>query len=592
MHSIDLIIIGISLFVIGLSILNHSIIKCFVKESYIGKSLGIILASFSVLAFLFGLGANALAEKQHESESKKDYHWFYPKAIFNFPIDQLLKYSFVDTINNNLVNTSLNDTDSLNYIFIIDKTYSNKISVFEKEVKQVKDSMYKVFKSYDCPDISVDSLNTQEDVLLMSIARYLCSKQDFKYNYSILLYNGSTDFTDLFETITINGDYKKEHNYCDFLKAYYNKNDSIKKNLDKIQPSKRYTDFAKIFNKVDSLIYNKNQRYVIFILSDFLHERNNWKQLEKSVKKIVEIGSYPYLKLLVLENKNIYDNKKRERIEKTKSLIKQNKPYVFLYEFKQGEIFDELSSVLNDTLDVNLYLAAISQVSDTIPIDTLNLYYPFTYGKFIETNKSDFKFKCSGKFMLCIRNESVENYVSMDIEYDSIKRILINEGLNSIDIDSSKSYTATFQPQSNQKNIYLEIANEKGARKILITFKQLIPKTICYGLIFIYTLIILLFCSCLYLFTMKFHYCLKQRYNLCSSLKFFLSVIYHLTSISFYLIILYYCNSKMVQLSIYQTWIISVISASILLAAFLYHEIEGYNDTCTECLNKNIKGNS
>ena len=153
-------------------------------------------------------------------------------------------------------------------------------------------------------------------------------------------------------------------------------------------------------------------------------------------------------------------------------------------------LFNDL--VESSVEDMDIYMASIAQVPKVLPIDTLNFYYPFSDNKFVETNMTTIKFKKSGKYVLNIRNESSEEKVLMKLESD-LDRMILKNNYNDLNyIDSSINYRANVQTQNIHKDLYLEISNKDGMGRVLISFKELVPKTVCYILIFVHTMIVLL----------------------------------------------------------------------------------------------------
>lgn len=284
-----------------------------------------------------------------------------------------------------------------------------------------------------------------------------------------------------------------------------------------------------------------------------------------------------------------------EDIEKTLSYFKGNSTYIKFYSFKQGSILGDLSDKSEEEIKTYLYSIVYTSNETT---DSLCFYYPVSYGKFNKTNAVKIRFKEEGTFTLSIRNESFyKTPIALQLKQLHNKDSVINLKIDDISakyyISDTCMYICNIQTDNMPSDIYLEMSNEQGKRRMPILFKELIPKTFCIAMIFIYTLIILLFFSCIAIFLMKFYLCIIKRYD-CKS---WVWIIGGCNFVIFLLLVVRaccYCHNQIsdVSLSLKDTppfltiWWLLVLLFILILSIFVSNEIKHTDEKCNECLKK------
>jgi hypothetical protein len=658
------IIIGISVFVSALLFLvlffmAKRIIRCFFKSGFYAKTIEFALALFTVIAFLFSLYASILSE--HYGKTNSAYYWFNPQHVFEFPIKQLQYYDETQTININ----ELPKNDSVNYVFVVDKTLSNQETdanwtTFVKN--SIKNTNRELIKD-------IDTLNKHSDILLAGMLPYLDSSATHN-KYSIMLYNGllKNEDTSPIEAMFI----KDRTDVMDILQSYVDTVKFIQSEefIEKYRPKSRQTNFQRIFDSLNNNnLLKSNYRNVVFFFSDFYHETRNWNMLDKKINKFFRKDTNLVVKLFeldILTNEPVLNNKirpttikigdenyqdihrqdianleldkkvnyiidyqkskadrieskidrveellkffseqygntenesarrlnTRDCIEKTKQLIKTNGKYVTIYEYEQGEKFQELYASGGGEQTLKLFLSAYAQVPQKAPVDTLVLYYPVSFGKYNSTNKATIKFDIGNtnrrEYIFNLKNEGFSNEIDMQLTSDS-NVIILKEYQLSLDTIYTVKYSCNIRTQNISNDFYLEVSDTSGQGKILIQFKELVPKFVCIVLILLYTLEIFLFFSCIAIFLIKLYHCIVKRYGISDKTKLrnvFLGM-YVFPSILLLIFISVYCAIQVANTTgLIIWWSIFSIGILLLLAIFIYNENHYIKHQCEECLKK------
>jgi hypothetical protein len=171
---------------------------------------------------------------------------------------------------------------------------------------------------------------------------------------------------------------------------------------------------------------------------------------------------------------------------------------------------------------------------------------------------------------------------------------LITDNISNKYIDTTCLYVCNMQTDNMPDDIYLEMSNEHGKSRILVKFKQLVPIHFCIALIFLNTLIILLFFSLIALFLIKCYHCVVKRYEYNKKLRLIIGVFIGVIFTMITLAVFIYCDIiKIIKIlieiepkEIKEYWIFFVLVTSTLLTIFIIHEINRIEDKCKECLKK------
>jgi len=499
--------------------LSIKMTRCFLKSGIIKMMSNILIILFAVIAFFFSIHANILS--QHD-DKEDGLFWFNVRNIINFPIEQLSNNNSQYKKNEIKFPThNINNNAVPKFVFVIDKTLSTELEPIYKQkedlyIKNFIDEIKKdlrntpsLLKPIENNKSYIDLLkNTPSDLLLVGCIQQLYKLYGNNIEYEVLIYNGEKENEKKyqeFQHIGSKKDTKKTEEFGSFLQKY--------QNIKNPTGSDRKTNLNKIISELDHNSYvSDSTQTIITIICDFYHEEEteSFYKLDKSLYNLSKRPTICQLNLIEL-----YGSKKNNAaiITRTMNLCAKYFKHTYLYKYEQRNIFNENSN------DFSCYIASIMQIAKQSDSTKINFYYPFKQGVFSKTNQCEIKFP-AGKYTLNIRNESTNKSTNnICISFKDKKNnshFLLTDEHPIVERlgENDATYELTMNAENIPYNCFLEISSENNRNKTQfpLVFKELVPKTICYVLILIYTLAGLLFTASLWFLWKKHSICNNTKY--------------------------------------------------------------------------------
>lgn len=468
------------LIIFGVNILAYRkmITTCFFRHSHIKLISEIFILLFTIVTFLYSTYANVFFDINNHDN------------FFIYPINQIQRNNdnFPQKIK---INNKCTSKDTLNYIFIIDRTlstidksdYATKNSLLDAVIKNLKNNKNDSITNTIKKEFQI------ADILLYKMLSAL-NQNNNRFTCSIIIYNG--EFTNKYPK-------KKHHPTNDIINVKHPTNDFLKCYVDTLkvincilerEKCKRNTNLSQIFKiPQDSLLIAKKRENILILISDFKHEEitANWAELEYEINKYVEEnGSNDVLQLVCLKGSS---NNNDDVINATNSLIMKYTTFVESGRYKQENIIRDIDDLCSNIVQI--------PVKDTL--QKIEFYYPLIYGKFQKTNNARITFtnitQNDTSFLFNLKSESIgKEHIALKIDISLNKSKLLIDYPKKMIIDSGKPYKLTFESQNNLDNIFLEISrpSEQTKQKIPIVFKNCLNNGVCYILITLNTLFIIL----------------------------------------------------------------------------------------------------
>lgn len=473
----DLLFIYISLVVIGIIVLffyNQVLSTCFFKHSYIKFIWEFFIFIFSVLTFFYSLNYEIFSNKNLKEN------------FFVYPINQLKrntqKYPQLISLH------SLENKDSLNFIFIVDRTLSNRN---KKNSDRVKKLIYEIKQGDDSSNIQLSDTShfLMCDFIVHEMIASL-SRKGQKFKSSIIVYNGIKNGMKR-DTQIVNNPI----NFRSYLKI-----------IKKKENQKTNTDITRLFQ----LMGERNRpNHIVTIISDFEHEKDTYI-LEREIEKFTENN----MDSIVLNLINIKGSQKNDTslIRTTKDLIKKYSHFINLYEF-EGEWLAQNS---NEAAIISDFITQKSK-RDT---QQIIFYYPLSFGKFQIVNKSLIRFYGNimpDSFLFNLKNELISHDLTplKIISTKVSKTPQLTDHPKSIQIEDSTDFSFVLESQYRHDNLFLEISKNKDLvrKKIPIVFQECLSDVVCYTLFIMNALVFILMIFLSLFFYKKTKHCYKIKYH-------------------------------------------------------------------------------
>jgi hypothetical protein len=546
---------GIILFII-LSLLVIIIIwkyhfvltTCFFKHSFIKIILEIFALLLAILSIFYSIHADIFSDNTLSDN------------FLTYPINQLERnqpdYKQKIKYDNNI------EKDSINFIFIIDRTLSGVNKKNDLLKKSLIDNAKNDILSKHKGIIEIS------DILLYKMMMELKSKNIDSSNCHIIIYNGIKQKPDErnenIERIEICIEPEK------YLKKYINAIDNNNNN-------NTNTDISQLI-KLESSDIKKNYN-VVTIISDFEHEKDstNIYKLGQEIDKFVTSFSDSVVLNIVCLNGNLRNN--LSSIKETREIIEKYTRFINIYEYEQAHLTNETEKELSS------FITQLP-IKDSVP--KIVFYYPLSFSKYSKTNTSKIQFsniRGTEKFWINLKNES-NPYESFFLEVieSGKKPVQLIDKPKLIEIDSSKTFTLVLASQVKPDNLFFEISkpSELSRQRITIEVKEYLTDITCFILVILNTLLIimLVFFTWFFYFKCNKHcYLIKKRQGLKLGSKF----IVILPVLSFYFFVLYSIKIALIfSLDFFIIWLIIILIFSLFLIQLFRFERNNFDKTCNE----------
>lgn len=378
--------LGIVIVLILTIFFNVRTFRCFCKSGFVKTIASVMGILITIIGIFVGIFADSLLS--HYENTYNNRHWFNPRTIISFPIEQLKYHALPtdafdyplftdkhDCILKDVIDTLVlqRAPNKVNYIFVVDKTASGKPAdnVDQNDLISFRQDIKKELERKQCKNANEIDCTTRfkfrEDLMLVACLNAMCETKEDIIDCQVIIYNGEnnkndiTKFQEIIEYPTMDS-FLKEYNFIE---------------------NKRATNFKDIIEKISiSNFINDTTKTIITIFSDFFHEDHltevTFKELEESIRilknKILKNkenikGPNVLLNLVAL---NYSKNKTpiNYKIKDSKDTVTINGRFSHSFSPLNDEININIRSYLDTANDINYEFDAIATDYNTrgIPI--------------------------------------------------------------------------------------------------------------------------------------------------------------------------------------------------------------------------------